>query len=243
MKTHRPYLFLLSCLLALPFGARAQRYAPTEPWPYLYEEFQGGNIFTNKEEMVGYDQLNVNVINGRLHYVENGTIMEANMLNVHVVRIDKDVYLNVGGRLMRVLRESEHTAVVLGTEVDFEEMNKANIGYGRSSVASTQDVTLSSLAGSDNYGIMSGLLNKTLLDVQKNKYNGKVVPLKETTFLVVDGILFQADRSSIVNHAGVDKKATVDFIKKNKIKFRNPEDLEKLGEYLHTQLTSETNNQ
>ena len=75
------------------------------------------------------------------------------------------------------------------------------------------------------------------------KYNGKVVPLKEQIFLVVDGILFQADRSSIVNHAGVDKKATVDFIKKNKIKFRKPEDLEKLGEYLHTQLTSETNNQ
>ncbi len=231
----RSYLLLLCCLL-LPIAGLAQRYAPTEPWPYLYEDFQGGNIFTNKEEMIGYDQLNVNVINGRLHYVENGTIMEANMLNVHVVRIDKDVYLNVGGRLMRVLRESEHTAVVLGTEVDFDEMAKADIGYGRSSVASTQELTLMSLSGSDN-------LNKSLLDVQKTKYNGKVVPLKEQIFLVVDGILFQADRSSVVNHAGVDKKAAVDFIKKNKIKFRNPEDLEKLGEYLHTQLTSETNNQ
>lgn len=238
----RSYLLLLCCLL-LPIAGLAQRYAPTEPWPYLYEDFQGGNIFTNKEEMIGYDQLNVNVINGRLHYVENGTIMEANMLNIHVVRIDKDVYLNVGGRLMRVLRESEHAAVVLGTEVDFEEMKKANIGYGRSSVASTQDVSLMALAGSDNYGNLGGLLNKTLLDVQKNKYNGKVVPLKEQIFLVVDGILFQADRSSVVNHAGVDKKAAVDFIKKNKIKFRNPEDLEKLGEYLHIQLTSETNNQ
>lgn len=133
---------------------------------------------------------------------------------------------------MRVLRESEHTAVVLETEVDYDEMSKVNIGYGRSAVASAQDISLMSLSGSDN-------LNKSLLDVQKDKYNGKVLPLDERTYLVVDGLLFKTDRSDILNHPRVNRKATSDFIKQNKIKFKRPEDLEKLGEYLHTQLTPE----
>lgn len=232
MKAIDTLFLLIVALLVLPICVQAQQYNPTEPWPYLYQDFEPGNIFTSKEVLIGYDQVNVNVINGRLHYVEGGTIMEANMANIHVVRINEDVYLNVGGRLMRVLRESEHTAVVLETEVDYDEMSKVNIGYGRSAVASAQDISLMSLSGSDN-------LNKSLLDVQKDKYNGKVLPLDERTYLVVDGLLFKTDRSDILNHPRVNRKATSDFIKQNKIKFKRPEDLEKLGEYLHTQLTPE----
>lgn len=218
----------VALLLAVLVPAKAQRYQPTEPWPYLYEDFQPGNIFTNKEETLGYQELNVNVINGRLHYVDNGTIMEANMLNIHVVGIEKDVYLNVGGRLMRVLREGEHCAVVLGTEVDYDEMAKSNIGYGRSAVASTQDISLMSLEGSNNN-------NKSMLEVQKTKYNGKALPLRETTFLVVDGRLFPTDRQSLLKESGVDRKVFSDFIKTEKIRLKKWEDLEKVGEFIHNQ--------
>ena len=229
MKQITSFLLALSAaLFSAIVPANAQRYNPTEPWPYLYEDFQPGNIFTNKEETLGYQELNVNVINGRLHYVDNGTIMEANMLNIHVVGIEKDWYLNVGGRLMRVLREGEHCAVVLGTEVDYDEMAKSNIGYGRSAVASTQDISLMSLEGSNNN-------NKSMLEVQKTKYNGKALPLRETTFLVVDGRLFPTDRQSLLKESGVARKMLSDFIKTEKIRLKKWEDLEKVGEFIHNQ--------
>lgn len=221
-------LALWVALFSLAVPAEAQRYHPTEPWPYLYEDFKPGNVFTNKEETIGYQQLNVNIIDGKLHYIEDGIIMEANMMHVHVVGIDEDVYLNVGGRLMRVLREGEHCAVVLGTEVDFDEMAKSNIGYGRSAVASTQDISLMALAGSNNS-------NKSLLEAQKTKYNGKILPLRETTHLVVDGRLYPADRHDLLKESGVDRKVLSDFIKTEKIRFKKPEDLEKVGEFIHNQ--------
>lgn len=229
MKQITSFLLALSAaLFSAIVPANAQRYNPTEPWPYLYEDFRPGNIFTNKESTIGYRELNVNVINGRLHFIDNGMIMEANMMNIHVVGIEEDVYLNVGGRLMRLLREGEHCAVVLGTEVDYDEMAKSNIGYGRSAVASTQDVSLMSLEGSNNN-------NKSLLEAQKTKYNGKVLPLRQTTYLVVDGRLYPTDRQSLLKESGVDRKVMSDFFKAEKIRLKQQEDLEKVGEFIHNQ--------
>jgi len=219
----------LICLLAsvlLPLSASAQKYTPTEPWPYLYEEFTPGNVFTSLEGTIGYDQLNVNIIDGKLHYIKEGTIMEAAMGGIHVVGIDKDVYLNVGGKLMLLLKEADHCAVVKGTEIDYDEMAKVNIGYGKSATASTQNISLMSLSGSDN-------LNKSLSVVEQTKYNGKVLPLKEHIYLVVDGILVRATKSDVISTGWADKKEVSSFVKTNKIKWNDPEGLSLLGEYLY----------
>lgn len=196
----------------------AQRYEPTESWPYLYEDFSPGNVLTARQGTIGYRQLNVCVSDGGLYYIKEGTIMKADMAGIHTVGIGDEVYLNVRGRLMRVMAETEHCAVVRDVEVNTDEMAKKSIGYVRSAVASTEYIQP---------------LEKSLLEAEKNKFNGRVLPLREHFYLVVDGQLIPAGRSEVLKWSGSEKQATQAFLKENKIKWSRPEDLARLGEFLH----------
>lgn len=229
MKTLR-YLLSAVLLLASLSAAAQGRIRPRETWPYLYEEFQSGAIFTNKEATFNYDQLNVNLLNGKLHYIQSGIIMETDMRNVHVARVGSDTYINAKGRMMRVLAETEHGAVVRNVEVDMDELGKANIGYGKSAVASTQNVSLYALESGE------GLANKSLENILQDKNSGKELPVLEKDYLIVDGFLIRASKSEVSSWPGVGKDAAKAFFKQEKIKWSRTEDLSKVVEFVHTQL-------
>ncbi len=223
-------LFLVVSALVTSFSLFAQDrdYEPLTTWPYLYGNFVPGSITTFHGSDIDYGLVNVNVINGKVHYVQDGKIMEADMRTVSSVRIGDDEYVNISGGLVKLLRECERGAVVCSIRVDTEAMNKSDIGYGKSSLASTQNVSLNTLAD------VNATLNKSLDLVYGEKESGDLLILRKTNGIVYQGMFVPAVRTEILNIYGIDKDAVKKFVKDNKIKFSRVEDLARLVDYLYS---------
>ena len=167
-------------------------------------------------------------------YVDGeGIIMRADMSKVYTAKVGDDVYVNVLGRMYRVLSELDLGNIVSGVEIDQEQQGKVSIGYGiSSSTASAQGVSL----------LMDGRFfqgNRSLQQTSLDKYNGSVLPVKEVLYLMLGDRLIPATRQEILNVPGVDKKAAADFIKKEKIKWKDPASLEKLVIFVSSQLNND----
>lgn len=225
------FRLLLSGFLLLS-GAVAvgqDKFEPLTSWPYVYDEFLPGTVFNNKGNTIEYDKLNVNIVNGKMHFVKDGKIMEIDMMTVNVVRVEKDVYLNVFGKLMKVLKETDNGAVVSLKEIDVDKMSRTSIGYGTSAIASTQNVSTAALES--NTG---SIINKSLGSVIQDKYSGDPLALKETTYLVVDGLLVPARKKDVTSDARFDSKKVEEYLKSHKVKWNNVENLSELVEFLNT---------
>ncbi len=227
--------FALFVWVSCIFAAKAQdTYEPMDTWPYKYEHFQAGNIRTTKGTLFEYKALNVNLADGKLHYIENDKIMQADMGRVFTALIgDMDVYVNAGGKMYQVLGENEYGSVLKLTSVDMDELNKVDIGYGvSSSTASRTNTTLAGLGMENLNGV--NMVSMTLANAENRKHTGMVLPLKERFFLNIDGKLIPANKREVMDV--VDKKAAKDFFKANKIKWNKPESLVLLLPFLKEQL-------
>lgn len=229
MKTIRN-LFVLAVFFCAALSTAAQgRYTPLTTWPYLYEDFSPGRITTWKGAVVNYDNLNINIITGRAHYIQDGTIMEADPLTVALLYIGEDSFVRAEGRMMKVLKNTEHSAVVLSVTVDTDAMNRASIGYGTSAIASTQHVSTAAISGDMAYSI-----NRSLDTMVQDRYSGERLTLKEVKGLLYKGVFVPASRSDVLKIPGIDKNAVKQFIKTEKIRFSDTESLGRLADFLYT---------
>ncbi len=209
----------------------AQSYEPTRTWPYLYNDFQNGVIRMSGGELVHAAMVNVSV-DGKIHYVDekDQKVMAADMLKVFSARIGDDVYLNAGGKMMRLLAENGNGAVVCETSVNFDELNKSDIGYGiSSSTASTQK--LSSLAGDS-----SSLVNLPLNTLMEGRENGEKLPLMRKNLIRVGLNVIPATKSEVTNSPLVDKAAAKAFLKSNKVRWNDPSSLLTVVDFLSGQM-------
>ena len=120
--------------------------------------------------------------------------------------------------------------------VDTEAMNKTNIGYGKSSLASTQNVSASALAlESDvmNSGVIDGFNNKGIDTMKQDKNSGETLVTSRSIGIYYKGMFVPATRYDVLNIFGIDKDAVKDFIKTEKIKFNKVDDLAKLVDFLY----------
>ena len=227
-------LFLLSC-----FAVLAQDYRPRDTWPYEREEFEEGVIRTSKGDLLEQVRMNVCVVNGKIHYLEDKTIMAADMSTVFTARIGEDTYVNVGGKMHRVLSENEHGAVIELTEVDMDELNKADIGYGISSAtASTQKTSLELMGGMDTWGGIN-LTGRSYTQAFEEKATGTTIPVTTTTYLLVNGFRIEASKKAVMHFAGMDEAAGKAFFKANKIKWNRPESVMCVVDFIYGQLNPE----
>lgn len=207
----------------------ASDFEPRETWPYIYEEFSPGAVRTNGGQLIEDGKYNICLIDGSLHYISDGKVMQADMTSVFTAKIGDDVYVKVWGRMYKVLAESEHGAVLSGLEIDMEALDKVEVGYGVSvSSASKHGLNVMALDSGGNINI----LNESIKNVEENKAKGKVLPLAETTYLYYHNQLIKANRSEVLGLPGVDKKQAADFIKKEKIKWKKTDSLLKVLEFL-----------
>ena len=205
-------------------NAAGRDFDPKDTWAYLYENFTTGNVYNSKGDILLTAPLNVSVIDGKLHYVKEDKIMEADMLQVYTAVIDKDTYMNVGGKMLRILSKSEKSAVLEEVEVDMDKLSKAEIGYGiTSATASVQGLHMAA---------MSNYVNTTFKDANENKGLGERIPIKEHTYLLSRGTLVIAKKREVVKLPGLDRKAAEAFFKSEKIKWNNYEDLQKVADYI-----------
>lgn len=221
---------LPALFLSFQFSAFSQpdSYVPLDTWPYVYESFQAGRVQTLRSGVaaIDYNELNVCVLDGKLHYISSGKVMAVEMNTVKATLIGEDLYLNAAGQMAKVLKETSCGAVVQIVRVDEEEMSKSDIGYGKSSLASTQNVSAAALDGSSP-------VNRSLDDMLTGKSGGTAMPLKEERWLFFDGMLVKANKYEVSKISGLDKAALKSFLKENRTRFSDADDLSALMDWLH----------
>lgn len=216
--------------LCLACGASAQKFEPRQTWPYLLEEFTLGSVRTSAGVVIRDEAfLNVSIPDGRLHYIQNGKIMAADMTQVYTVLIGKDVFMNRGGRLEQVLYEGDGALLLKKTEVDMVKLSKSDIGYGVSSAtASTQKLT--------GLGAEGMLINMDFSTAIENAKTGEYLPLDESYSFLVKGKEIPAKKADFLALEGLDPAGAKAFLKEQKIKWNKPLDLVKVLDYITANL-------
>lgn len=232
-------VILLAVLLSFTLTASAQYRAkenwtqahePRETWPFLYDDFVEGTTRTRSGELLTGAKFNITATDNRLLYLKDETIMLADMNSIYTVGIGDDVYLNILGQLYKVLSELDKGLVLMQYSLDIDELNKVNIGYGVSSSAASAQGLQVSLDGRFNF------VNTNIQQSWHDKDSGAKLPMKESLYLYVGDTLIPATQHTITTWPGVDKKEANAFIKKEKIKWKQTESLEKIVIFLDSQL-------
>ena len=216
-------LALAVLALAAFLSLRAQDYSTS--WPYLYPEFREGTIYMNDGTKLVYN-VNVHILHGRLHYLDNGVVKEAISSNLLLIKIGDDEYMNVNGDIMKIVAKNDKgmvTALQLG---DFERLRDAGGAYGSSTTSSaTRRLTSVDVAGK---------VNQNHMELWESRHNGELVDLVTTYYIVTPTKTVEATQRAIretLDDAGKD--AFKKWLKQNKIEWKNPESLLTLTEFLN----------
>lgn len=198
---------------------------PTTTWPYLYSEFTDGELqMVQGSPKPG--KYNIHLLHSTLHFIDGELIREAATFEIFSVKIGDDIYANVGGKMMKVLAKSDNGFVAEESVADFAELNNTGGAYGSSSNSiSTQ--ALSSLEG-----IGGTRSNMNHMELKNSKHDGDILPLKVKIYLVVPGYQIYASKKDVSEISGIDKKHVNAFIKEKQIKWKDPNSLLAIVDYL-----------
>ncbi len=210
--------------MAVSVSAYGKDFEPTTTWPYLFEDFQTGLITNFRGIEISHKQLNISLLKGRAHYMQGDKLMEVEMGTITTLIIGEETFVPASGRLVKVIRATENGMTALSTVINVEEMNRPEASYGGSPVSSVQAVNPWAT------GAMADI--KTVNDLSKT--GGEPLILKETRGIVYKRMFYPALRNVILNIPGVDKDAVKKFMKDNKIRLTDDEDLLKLAEFIGT---------
>ncbi len=219
---HRHLLTIAIALLACGAALRAQTCTTT--WPYLYPDFQSGTVYLRG----GAEQnlrLNIHMLRTALHYIEMGMIKEAVPLDIDSVRIGGDIFRYVDGVPMRVAAEGTSGYVAERLTADFASALEGSGAYGMP--ASTISKTdLSSLE-------VSGGANQNHMLLLQSKDQGKTAEIEGQYFLVSGTHAYPAVRKDVLEEVPQGRRESVAaFIKKHKIKWKRPDSLVLLADFL-----------
>lgn len=211
----------------------AQKYEPRDTWPFVYENFTDGSLYSSTGDVLLSARMNVSVLNQKLYYLKGETIMEADMVRLYAAKIkagqEEDIYVNVGAKMYRVLAESDGGAALQADILDIERYNKASIGYGVTSyTASTQNV--SGLAMESAAGV-------NINQAQASKEGGEPLPILEKKYILYgQGRIVPALKREVMDISDLDKEAAKVFFKENKIKWNSAASLTKVADFLTNSL-------
>lgn len=219
---------LLLCIAAFAAAvAVAQNVSPTVNWPYMYPDFVEGEM----EKMGGQiekGRYNIHLNVGALHYLNDGTIKEHPTVGIKSMTIGDDVYRNVGGKMLKVLAQTEGGFVVMETLANFTGIISRDGAYG--GAVANRDKTFSH---QENNGSFNGyLVTDNYKDLIAIKDDSDKVPVTRKIFIVIGHQMIFANKSTVIDMTGVDKKAFSAFLKSNDIKWKDPEDLVKVIDYI-----------
>ena len=229
-------LLLIGILLFSGISAGAQRFEPKDTWPFVYENFTDGALYSSTGEKLLSAKMNVSILNQKLYYLKGETIMEADMVRLYAAKISsgpaEDLYVNVGAKMFRVLAESDGGAVLQADILDVERYNKASIGYGVTSyTASTQNV--SGLAMESAAGV-------NINQAQASKEGGESLPVLEKKYILYGrGRIVPALKREVMDIPDLDKQAAKVFFKENKIKWNQAASLTQVADFLTNNLEHE----
>lgn len=221
MKSFMKRLIILAGLLA---GIAAAAQTPSSTWPYLYDNFTPGVIYMDggaKSEVL----MNVQVRHDKLHFIDKDIIKEANLSNVIAVTIGKDNYIPFNGEMRKIVAQNDNGVVAVSLLGDFAALQETGGGYGASSEsASTRK--LSSVE-------VDGQVNQNHMLILQEKENGADLNIITTYYIIKGGSCIKATRKDIEASLSDAAKANwKTWLKTNKIKWKDPESLLKVVDFL-----------
>ena len=219
------YIFAVLALMLSALRLSAQDSEPTTTWPYLYPDFQAGELMKHQGAPV-QGTYNIHIFAGRLHFIEDGMIREALTTEVFSVKIGEDYYANVGGSMMKVLASSDNGFVAEEVIVDVAKLNSTGGAYGSSSNS------IATQALSSMEGIGGTRSNMNHMELKRAKGEGSVLPVISKRYLVLPGKIIYAAKKDVMQIDGLSKDSTNLFLKENKIKWKEPQDLLKVLDYI-----------
>lgn len=217
-------LLLTACwLLALPALAQIDAYTT---WPYYYPDFQQGTL-TLSNGQTRVMPINIHLLKGDLHFVdEKGIIQMAPAGQFSAVQIGEEVFRRVNGYLMKITPgPDDKNFVAVRSLADLTALNETGGAYGVSSTtASTQRITSVD---------MPGFVNTSHMEQFQHRESGKKLKIKKEFYVVVDGQAIKASKKEVTEAFGADRAdAFKQFLKKNKINWKDEQSLLKLFDFL-----------
>ena len=217
-------LFIIS-LVCLPLLAKAQ-YEPNTRWPYIYENFTEGTAYSS-DNTKSTLQMNIHLAGNVLHYIgKDDKIYRAEDNKITRVEIGGDAYLFINHQLMQLIGSHGNNVLLKLQDADFSRMQSAGVGaYGSdaNTLATSQKSSL------DLGGLNTPELAKMLLE----KEDGAIIPLVTRYYFIIGDKRIEASKGSVEKFIGdACEKDFKAFVKTNKLKWKNEEDLKKILEYL-----------
>lgn len=210
-------LAIVMALVAIAAGA----YTPNTKWPYLNEHFTEGTVYRGADYSVA--KFNIHLQGNILHYInpEDDKIYTAKHNDVDSVVIAGVTFVPDKDMMMEVVAKNGENMVLKYDYADFAALNTTSGAYGSSANSSaSSNYTSIELAGMNNprHGLM-----------MQEKNDGKFITMRTKYFLRIGKTLVEAKKGDIEDMLPADQKdAWKQFLKANKIKWRNPESLAKL---------------
>ncbi len=210
-------------MLSVLFSLRAQDYSTA--WPYLYPTFTEGTILL-RDGTKFQQPLNIHILRGALHYIDDGVVKEALLGDVLTAQIGEDRYMNVGGQMMKLVAGEGDTFVAKLSLGDFERLMQGSGAYGTSAVTdATRKLTSLDIAGQPNQNHM---------EMWESRHGGDRVNLIEKLYLVLPGKYYEATRRSFEAALDATQKAGFkQWSKSHKIKWNDPESILSIAEFLN----------
>ena len=202
---------------------------PTTNWPYLYPEFKEGelNVRSKTEKAL----FNIHLDLGALHYVEDGRIKEANILNATTLVIGNDVFRNVAGKMFKVLARAQGGYIVEETRATYSAVVRNDGAYGTTALNSTTTKTF--LYNENAINQYNGyLMTDVYKDLLAMRDDAEKLPVRKNLYIVIGMDQIPADKKSVASLSGLDKKALKAFLKSEKIDWNEIGDLVKVIDYI-----------
>lgn len=211
---------ILILLAATLFAANVMAQdEPTVNWPYLYPDFiEGESILLGGKTATA--KYNIHLGLGALHFVNDGVIAECSVANIVNIKLGDEVLLNVGGKMMQVLAKAEGGYVVRETLADYSAVVRDDGAYGGSLSNAAKGFSYD-----ENYGNYGYLVTNVYADLLSIKDQSEVLPVTVKTYLYIDGNLIVANKKSVSSLPGVDKKVFAEYLKSNKVDWKDPSHL------------------
>ena len=194
-------------------------------WPYIYPEFKDATIYTKGGTK--FDRkINIHVQGSTVHYIDDhGIIRETKSEDLLLVDTGNDKFMYVDGRVMKVVGTEEHGFIATLILGDFAKLNSTAGAYGSSS---------SSSAVTKLTSVEAGIIGQNHMQLKQNRDYGKLIELRTSYFIVVDGDVYPASKKAIESKLSEDKKTEFKaFLKKNKIKWNKVESLQNVLKFFN----------
>ncbi len=210
------------CLLS---SARLFAGEPTTVWPYLFDDFLPCKIYFHSGE-TGSSQVNVHLLRNDLHYLHtDGKIYQADYQHeiARVVLADSTRLVRCENYFIEVLGETPQALVGRRTTGDFDRLNQGSGGYG----------TSSSTSATDRMASLPFMNTPQYHQIKTDRENGQTLPVSVRYCFVVNGELVYANKKEVSRLLpDAERKNFAAFLKTNKIKWKNHDDLRKVLEYI-----------